>query len=269
MGPIEDGAGRQEERGLHQGVVDDMHQPAGQGRLVGKTDAQRDVADLGDRRIGEQSLQVALEHRDQRGDDDRGERQHDDHLVDRQRPDVDHAAGDGKVEPHQEVDRDLGRRGRQEGGHPGRRIGVGVGQPDMEREERELQADAHGDEGEAGHDRPRELAPGGSQARRHVDHVERAGHEVEQADADHVEGRADRAHDEILERRQQRASVGAEGDQHVARERRDLEEDEGIEHVAGHGDAEQPGEAQQVHAVEPRLAVCGRSRRQRTAARTA
>ena len=165
------------------------------------------------------------------------------------------APNDGEVEPQQQIDRDLGRRGRQEGRHPGWRIGVGVGQPDVEREERELEAYAHGDEGQPGHDRRANVRPGRPQARRHVGHVERAGHEIEQADADHVEGRADRAHDQVLERRQQRAPVAPQRDQHVGRQRRDLQEDEGVERVAGHRDAEQAGEAQQVHAVEPRLAV--------------
>ena len=58
-GPIEDGADRQEERRLHQRVIDDVDEPAGQAGLVGEPDAERDVADLRDRRIGEHPLQVA------------------------------------------------------------------------------------------------------------------------------------------------------------------------------------------------------------------
>ena len=97
------------------------------------------------------------------------------------------------------------------------------------------------------------IGPCRSEARGDVDHVEAAGQQIEQADADDVEGRADRAHDQVLEGGEQRAPVAAERDQHIGRQRRDLEEDEGVEGVAGDRDAEQAGEAQQVHAVEPGL----------------
>ena len=66
----------------------------------------------------------------------------------------------------------------------------------------------------------RELfGPGWPQPGGDVDHVQAAGEEIEQADADDVEGRTDRTHDQILERGQQRAPIMAERDQHVGRER--------------------------------------------------
>ena len=45
-------------------MVDDVDEAAGQAGLVGKADAERDVADLRDRRVGEHPFQVGLEHRD-------------------------------------------------------------------------------------------------------------------------------------------------------------------------------------------------------------
>ena len=177
----------------------------------------------------------------------------DDDLGDRQGAKVDRDAEDREEEADQQVDRDLGRGGRQEGGHPRRRIGIGIRQPDVEREQRELQADADGHEGQGRDDRARVVGPGRPEAGGDVDHVEAAGEEIEQADADDVEGRADRAHDQILEGGEQRAPVAAERDQHVGRQRRDFEKHEGVEGVAGDRDAQQPGEAQQVHAVEPGL----------------
>ena len=42
---------------------------------------------------------------------------------------------------------------------------------------------------------------------RHVRHIERAGRAKEKADADHIEGRADRSHDEVVECRRKRAPV--------------------------------------------------------------
>ncbi len=53
------------------------------------------------------------------------------------------------------------------------------------------------------------------QALRQVRHVQRAGHGVEQADADQEEGGADRAHDQVLVRRGQRLVVPAHGDQGI------------------------------------------------------
>ena len=82
--------------------------------------------------------------------------------------------------------------------------------------------------------------------------LRRAGEQIEQADADDVEGRADRAHDQILERGEQRAAVRAERDQHVGRERRDLEKHESVERIAGDRDAEQ--------ARSGRAGTCSRTR---------
>jgi hypothetical protein len=125
----------------------------------------------------------------------------------------------------------------------------------MEGKQRELEADADGDEGESGRDCPRILHRGRSQPRGNVDHVKGAGQKIEQADAENVEGGADRSHDQVLEGSEKRAPVGAEGDQNVSGQRRDLEKHEGIERVTGHCDAEQSGEAEQEHAIEPGLPV--------------
>ena len=73
-----------------------------------------------------------------------------------------------------------------------------------------------------------------------VRHVQGAGHHVEQPDPDEEEGRADRAEDEVAERGEQRRAPGAEGDQGVGRQRRDLEEDEDVECIPGDRHAQHP-----------------------------
>ena len=118
----------------------------------------------------------------------------------------------------------------------------------MQREDRRLQPDADGQEDQGHLDRAR-LGHAGH-ALGQIGHVERPGHGVEQADADQVEGRADRAHDQVLEGGPQRPAVAAQGDQGVGRERGDLQEHEGVEGVAGDRDAHQPGLAQQIERVE-------------------
>ena len=104
--------------------------------------------------------------------------------------------------------------------------------------------------------------------KRQIGHVQRAGHHVHQADADQIERRPDRSHDQIAVGRGQRAPVLGERDHHVGRQRRDLEEHKQIEGVARGRNPEQPGETQEIHAIKrdksgppaPR-ARCWRARR--------
>ena len=58
----------------------------------------------------------------------------------------------------------------------------------------------------------------------------------------------------------QRAAVAPERDQHVGRQRRDLEEHEDVERVAGDRDAEQAGQAQHEHRVEEVVLLAAASR---------
>jgi hypothetical protein len=164
-------------------------------------------------------------------------------------------AEDGEQEAHDAVDRRLGRGGGQEHGDGGRRIGVGVGQPGMQRHHRGLEPEADDDEGEGdGHGRRVVVM---RQALGQVGHVERAGDDIEEADADQVEGGANGAHHQVAEGRGQGAAVArrAHGNQGVGRQRGHFEEDEEVEGVAGNGDADQAGEAQQVGGVEQWMIV--------------
>ena len=123
----------------------------------------------------------------------------------------------------------------------------------MQRQQRRFQHQADGDEAGGGADR-RGIRDRG-QARRHVGEIQRAGHHVDQADADQVEGRADGAHHQVLVGRGQPAPGLARGDQHIGGERGDLQEDEDVEGVAGDRDAEQARDAEQPGGVEQMLLV--------------
>ena len=83
-----------------------------------------------------------------------------------------------------------------------------------------------------------------------IGHVQGPGRGVEQPDADHDEGGADGAHDQVLIRRHQRPAALAQGDQDIGRERRDFEEHEQVEGVARDRHPEHPGETQQKGDVE-------------------
>ncbi len=127
----------------------------------------------------------------------------------------------------------------------------------MERKQRQLEADAHGQKGEGGMDG----AGIGHRrdARGQIAHVEGAGHDVQQADADQNERGADGAHDQILVGSGQGAAVAADADQHVARQRRDFQKHEHVEGIAGDRDAQQASQTQHVGRVKPRLFVFGQA----------
>ena len=121
----------------------------------------------------------------------------------------------------------------------------------MQREHRQLEPDADGQKGETGAYRARIGYLG--QTRREVLHVQRSGHHVQKADPDQDERGADGAEEQVLQRRGQRPATLPETDQGIRGERGDLEEDEHVEQIAGDGDAQQSGQAEQVARVKPEL----------------
>ena len=122
----------------------------------------------------------------------------------------------------------------------------------MERQECELDADS--DHHEAERNNHRAGFFDGFEPNREIGNIECAGHLVKQADADQQKRRADRAHDQIREGGHQCAAIAAERDQDVSRERCDLEEDKGVEHVAGDRNAEESRQTQKEGGVEEVLA---------------
>jgi len=85
----------------------------------------------------------------------------------------------------------------------------------------------------------------------HVVEVERAGLDVEVADAEQIKRGADRAHDDVVEARQHGSAV-AHSDQCVASQRGDFNQHVEIEGVVGHHDATKPRQQKQVERVEKR-----------------
>ena len=162
-------------------------------------------------------------------------------------------AKDREKEPEQQIDRDLGRRGGQEDRGDGWCIGVCVRQPDVEREQGQFERDPDRYEGQCRIDGPGVLD--NRQPGRQVSQVEGSRDRIEHAHPDHEERCPDRSHDQVLVGREQRAPVLAEGYQGVGRQGRDLEEHKCVEGVIGNNDAEQTGQAQQEHGVEPGLLV--------------
>ena len=129
-------------------MVDDRVHRAGQPGHGEQPERHHDVADLADDVEGEDPLEVLL------GD---GAEDADDHR----QPGEDEDQGLGpavggeqqRLGADDRVDADLGQQAGEDGGHRGRRGRVAVGQPEVEREQRRL--DAEHDEQQGGERRPR------------------------------------------------------------------------------------------------------------------
>ena len=147
--PINDAADRHEQCRGHRGVSDEVIHRACQPRPVGQPGAANHVADLRDDEVTGNHLQVGLCQREERTHHDRDGREIKHDGLD--------AGGVGDVveRVHREHDAEHRVNGdlRGEGGKHrragGGRVGVGVGQPAVEREESHLHPDAKQDQHEA------------------------------------------------------------------------------------------------------------------------
>jgi hypothetical protein len=245
--------GHQEERGLGDGVRAQVQQPGLEPLRGAQRERQREVAHLPDGRVGQQPAQAGLE------DGGRGPGEHGQHGErHEQRAEVQRVEHVGHAEErhhhaHQLEVHDLGGRARQEGRHRVRGLRVGARQPLVQREDGELDAEAHGEERER-HVHRAQLAHV-ADARGHLGGVQRAGHLVHEPDADEHEGAAQRAEEQVVERRREGAPLAAQGHQRVGGERRDLEEDEHVERVARDHHAHEAGHAHEEQGVEEDLAA--------------
>ena len=154
-GRAEHRARAEEQEVLEQRVVEDVQQRRGEGERRGpakpegletqrEAEADEDDADILDRVIGEQPLQIMLHQRVEHAHDagDAGKRQHQHAPPPFGRPEqIEHDA-------HEGIDRDLGHDAAQQAGDMARRGGVRERQPGMQRHETRLRARADQDENE-------------------------------------------------------------------------------------------------------------------------
>ncbi len=90
----------------------------------------------------------------------------------------------------------LGGRCRKKNGDHRGCVGIGIGQPEMQGKQCQLQRNADHDEGEAGFHRFKMQHAGQNGCQ--ILHIQAAGLGIDQAHADQIEGGADRAHDQVL-----------------------------------------------------------------------
>ena len=198
-------------------------------------------------------MALILEQRRDRGEDDAQSGQERKDPLHRQvREHLVHPEDiEGEAQHH--IHRDLGRGGGQENGYHRGRVGVGVGEPQVQREQGQFQGDADDEEGEGRLHGTLIFRQG--QARREIRHVERAGGGIHEADPDQDEGPSQGAHDQVLERRRERPAILAHGDQRIGGQAGDFQEHEHIEGIAGGRHAHQAGHAQQQGGIEQRGVV--------------
>jgi hypothetical protein len=177
-----EGAHGDEERGLDEPVADDEDGDAGQPGVAEERDAAEQHAHVGDGGEGGEPLEMAL------GGAHHGAQQRRDQAEDQQR--VAQRVGvrpqrsgeSGPIHARHAVQAELAHRAGEEQADRRRRHGVGVGHPEVEGDDRGLDEEAAGHEGEGdGHQRVRRAAAqGGADLRE----VQRARAPVDQGDAE-------------------------------------------------------------------------------------
>ncbi len=139
MRPLVHHPDQQEERARGEAVVHHLQDAAGH-RLRGEgEDPQHHEAQVGDRRVGHQPLDVGLDQGAHRSVDDPDHRQdrHERGEVLRRLREQPQVVADQPVGPH--LQQDTGQQDRPGGG----RLGVGIGEPGVEREDRHLDREGH------------------------------------------------------------------------------------------------------------------------------
>ena len=206
-------------------------------------EAEHDEAHVGDGRVGEHALQVALHDRDHVADHEGEHRERREHLHPLAR-----GAGEALREQPQS-EREVGdlRRGADEERHAGRGSLVHVRKPHVKGHGAELEGHGHHDEGE-----PQDHARGvrRPEPRGDLREIERAGEPVDQRHAVQQRPGGDGAEHEILHGRLGAdARVAVEGHHRVHRQREQLHpEVDGHEASGGHQheDAEERREREHV-----------------------
>ncbi len=130
-------------------MVQDVHQsPVKPPLRRVKPHAEHDVAHLRDARVGEHSLQVGLRYRDDRAYNYRDRSDPAECSINRDINLEEFRGEDREEDADEGVNRDL--RHRRRNYHADRRggVGVGVGLPNMQREERHFYARSHDEEDE-------------------------------------------------------------------------------------------------------------------------
>ncbi len=233
-----DDADQQEERAGRDAVVQLLHDAAGDAHRIQREHAEHYHRHVADRRVCDQPLPVLLRQRDQRAVNDADDRQQHHHR--------DEMAGCFRQNRKAEAQESVGAHLQQDGGQNhragGRRIGMRVGQPGVEREHRHFDREAE--------EERQEHPP--LQVERHVQamelgDVERvdAGDavvvEVERQNAEQHDDAADQRVEEELDRRVEPVGAAPDTDQEIHRHQHHFPEQEEQQEIERHERAKHAG----------------------------
>ena len=239
------GADAQEQQRLGDGVEQDQER-RGPDRL-GRADAGagRDQAEVGDRRVREDALGVALRDREGGADEEREPADEHEHAA-RNRADGEHGSQLNEQE-HAGLDH---RRGMEQRAR-GRRRHHGAQQPGVERHLRRLGNAREREGGDGEHGDLRDQLPHrqklGERERPHGEHADEQ--------ADQKRDAAEQVHDDLAERVADGLLGARVGDEEERAQRRDLPAGEQPRHVVGEDDDVHGGEEDEHQREEGRTAI--------------
>ena len=211
-------------------------------------DAEHHEAHVGHRRERDQAFHVALGQAAERAVDDADHREH----ADVGRPGMGGLRQDRDGNAHKAVRAELQEDGGEENRADGGRLGVGVGQPGVEREHGHLDGEPHEQAGEY-----EQLGAVGDRLRRVLQrhHVEGLpALEVEGEEAQDHQRRAEQREEEELDGRVLAVRPAPHADHEVHRQQDQLEEDEEEDQVLGEEGAVHP-RLEHEHEDQERLGV--------------
>ena len=251
-----DEAGGQEHRRLGEGMRQSLHDSAAESvrrpRPGRQREHQEQIADLRNGRIGDEQFQPGLTQSKHAAEQDRSRtKRGEDRAWDHARKRSQHT----EPEADDEEERALHHQPRKHRARRCGRVGVGRGQPQMQREQRGLRQKSRGHQ-------PGRQPDGrlGANKRGKERDVERAIGAIEQGHAEQIEHRAEQREQEIAQGRSQSLGTSVQRNQRNRGEGEKLEANIEIEQIAAQKDeAQRRLNALQQRPEDERRALFGRS----------
>src|SRR3989449_581441 len=253
MPPLVQHTGQEEQRAGRDAVVDHHQEGALDALKRERLDAEHHEAEVRNRRVRDQLLEVGLDHRDQAAVQDADQRErHDDPLYRRMHRD---RREERQREPQEAVGAHLEKHPREQ--HRPRRGGLhmGIGEPGVEREHRHLDREREEERAE----QPECDGPESADVRRQVRvrkrvHTGALAHEVHECEDCHQhEQRAEEGVQEELDGRVDAALPAPHSDDEVHRNEHHLPHHVEQEKIEGHEHPDHPRRQDEQERVKPAL----------------
>ena len=258
MQTVINNADAEEERARDDTVRQHLEDSALHALNVGGEDTHRDVTHVGNRRVGNQLLDVVLHHRHQRGVDDGENRQRKDERCEIVRRQREHRQREADETVTAELQHDASQNDRT----CGRGLNVGIRQPGVHRPHRHLDREG----GKTGEPQPG-LHAGREAVFQQFRHIGRAGLPVHGHDREHGQDRAEQRVEEELVGGVNAILAAPHADDDEHRDQRRFEEDVEENGIQRHEDADHDNFQQQegdhvfLDALLDRIPACQHTER--------